>query len=98
MRSLARETRGRPYYTADIPFTNDIKVQLLERFYAAVSAFKYREVMAVARQLGVHERTVLRWKYRESFPRYDVAIGIIEWVRLGKPVTKRYQRDRHNLM
>lgn len=98
MRSLAPETRGRPYYTADIPFTNDAKVQLLEQFYAAVSAFKYREVMAVARQLRVHERTVLRWKYRESFPRYDTAMAIIDWVRQGKPMTRRYQRDKRNLM
>jgi len=92
---LTRETRGRPFYVADIPFTNDAKVQLLQDFYAAVATFKYRETMAVARQLGVHERTVYRWKYHESFPRYDIALDIIEWVRRGKPMTLQYQRQRH---
>jgi len=82
---------GRPYLVAVVPFSNSEKVQLLDDFYTAVGAFKYAECSALARALNVSIRAVYRWKYRERFPRWDVAIDVIQWVRAGKPVRKVYQ-------
>ena len=78
---------GRPYPVATIPLSNDRKVGLLEEFWGACADFRYREEMAVSRALGISDRAVRKWKYRESFPRWDIAIDIIEWVKLGKPMT-----------
>jgi hypothetical protein len=69
-----------------MPFSNARKVQLLEEFYGVCATFRYPEIMAVSRALGISDRTIRRWKYQESFPRWDIAIDVIEWVRMGKPV------------
>ena len=86
---LKAKRRGRPHLVAIIPFNNQRKVQLLDEFYAIVSTFRYPEVMAVSRGLDVHPRTVDRWKYRESFPRWDIALDVIEWHKQGKPVRRQ---------
>jgi hypothetical protein len=86
---MATARTGRPCVVADIPFQNQRKVQLLEEFYAACSTFRYRETMALSRALGVQPSTVENWKYQLTFPRWDIAVDIIEWVKMGKPVTKR---------
>ena len=79
---------GRPYSVAEIPFRNARKVALLDEFYRICATFHYPEQMALSRALGVNDRTVRRWRYRESFPRWDIAIDVIEWVNQGKPVKK----------
>jgi len=84
--ALATVGRGRPCAVAEIPFSNDRKVRLLEEFYGICSTFHYPEIMAVSRGLRVTPNTVERWKYRLSFPRWDIAVDVIEWVRQGKPV------------
>jgi len=84
--ALATVGRGRPCAVAEIPFSNDRKVRLLEEFYDICATFHYPEIMAVSRGLRVSQNTVERWKYRLSFPRWDIAVDVIEWVRQGKPV------------
>lgn len=84
--ALGAARAGRPYVVAVIPFNNERKVRLLNEFWGACESFHYRETMAVSRALGVEARTVERWKYKETFPRRDIAEDIIEWVRQGKPV------------
>ena len=81
--------RGRPCAVAEIPFSNARKVDLIEEFYRVCSTFHYPDIMAVSRGLRVSRNTVERWKYGLSLPRtWDIAIDVIEWVKLGKP--KRY--------
>ena len=84
--ALGTSRAGRPYVVAVIPFSNERKVRLLEEFYGACESFHYRETMAVSRALGVEPRTVERWKYKETFPRRDIAEDLIEWVKQGKPI------------
>ena len=84
---------GRPYAVAEIPFQNDRKVGLLEEFYGVCSTFHYLEIMAVSRALGVQPFTVERWKYKMTFPRWDIAIDVIEWVNRGKPIRKVSQSE-----
>ena len=82
---MATAGRGRPCSVAEIPFSNERKVKLLQEFYGACATFRYPEIMAVSRALGVHRATVERWKYQLTFPRWDIAVDVIEWVRQGKP-------------
>ena len=76
---------GRPCPVAEIPFCNERKTKLLEEFYAVCSTFRYRETVALSRALGVQTRTIENWKYQQSFPRWDIAVDVIEWVKMGKP-------------
>ena len=87
--ALATGGRGRPCAVAQIPFSNDRKLQLLQEFYAVCATFRYRETVALSRALGITPRTVQKWKYQESFPRWDIAVDVIEWVNLGKPIKMR---------
>lgn len=96
--ALGIKTRGRPYYEADIPFQNETKVQFLSQFYKVTAKFHYRDIMALSRKLGVHPSTVERWKYQVTFPRWDIAIDVIEWAKRGKPMNLVYQRDKHPTM
>lgn len=84
--ALGTARAGRPYAVAEIPFQNERKVGLLEEFYDACSTFHYREIMAVSRALGVTPVTVGNWKYKTTFPRWDMAVDVIEWVKQGKPI------------
>lgn len=77
---------GRPYPVALIPFQNSRKVALLAEFYDTCATFHYPEMMALSRALRISDRTIRRWKYQESFPRWDIAVDVIEWVRRGKPI------------
>lgn len=78
--------RGRPYFVADIPFENDTKLQLLDDFYKVTATFRYRDIMALSRCLSVHPSTVENWKYKVTFPRWDIAVDVIEWAKRGKPM------------
>lgn len=84
---------GRPYAVAEIPFQNERKVGLLEEFYGVCAGFHYREITAVSRALGVETRTVENWKYGLTFPRWETAIDVIEWVKRGKPIRKVLQSE-----
>lgn len=84
--AMATAASGRPRSVAQIPFSNRRKVELLDEFYGACSSFRYPEIMALSRGLGVSANAVERWKYRLSFPRWDIAVDVIEWVKAGKPV------------
>jgi len=83
---LGTSRAGRPCPVAVIPFQNERKVGLLEEFYGVCADFHYREIMAVSRALRVTPRAVESWKYREKFPRWDIAVDVIEWANQGKPV------------
>jgi len=91
---LPVETRGRPFYVADIPFDVTTRIQLMTEFYQVTARFKYRDIAALARCLGVHTSTIEKWKYRVSFPRADIAMDVIAWVQRGKPMTLTYQRQK----
>ena len=84
--AVATVGRGRPCAVAVIPFSNARKVELLEEFYGVCAAFHYPEIMAISRGLNVSPNAVERWKYKLSFPRWDIAVDIIEWAKRGKPV------------
>jgi len=88
--------RGRPYLVAIIPFNNEHKMALLDRFYGIVGTFKYQEIMQISRGMGVCPRTVDRWKYRETFPRWDTALAVIAWDEQGRP-TKRELPYRYGI-
>jgi len=90
--AVSSNAPGRPYYRADIPFRNETKVQFLDEFYGAIAKLTYREVMALSRTLSVHPSTIYNWKYRLSFPKYHIAIDIIQWSKRGKPLNKIYQQ------
>jgi len=92
---LGTETRGRPYYVADIPFDYDKRVKLMTEFYKVTAKFKYRDIVALSRCLNKHISTIEKWKYGESFPKTDgIAIDVIEWAKRGKPMNLVYQKDR----
>lgn len=84
---------GRPVYVADIPFENDRQMVLLDEFYSIAKRLRYRDIVALARALGMTERTVYAWHYGERFPRYDIMIDVIEWAKRGKPMRKEYQKS-----
>lgn len=92
------EKRGRPYFVADIPFNNSRKVNLISEFYKVCSKFNYRDIVALSRTLSVSERTIRRWKYKETFPRWEIAIDIIDWVNRGKPMNLVQQKDKRTTM
>ena len=84
---------GRPYFVAKIDFENDRTIELMDEFYRACSAFRYREMMALSRALGISDRTIRAWKYKETFPRWDIALQVIDWVKHGKPMEKVVSRN-----
>lgn len=57
-----------------------------QEFYAACSAFGYKDIMAVSRSLDVTPRTVRNWKYRKTLPQDGIVFGVVSWVREGKPI------------
>jgi len=86
--ALGTARGGRPCVVAVIPFNNARKVGLLQEFYAVCASFHYPEIMAVSRALRIHYTTVEKWKYRQSFPRWDIAVDVIEWNKNGKPMVR----------
>jgi hypothetical protein len=72
---MAIAGRGRPYFVAEINFDNDRKIELLDEFYKICSTFYYRDIMALGRALRVDHSTVERWKYKVTFPRWDIAVS-----------------------
>lgn len=86
--ALGTARGGRPCVVAVIPFNNERKVGLLREFYGVCATFHYPEIMAVSRALRVDHTTVENWKYKRTFPRWDIAVDVIEWVRNGKPMVK----------
>lgn len=92
--AIAINKRGRPYFVADIPFNNDTKMQLLHDFYKVTAKFRYRDIMALRRCLSVHPSTVENWKYKVTFPRWDIAVDVIDWAKRGKPMYLVHQRNK----
>ena len=90
--------RGRPYYVANIPFRNDRKLAFMDRFYKITATFHYREIKALAHAFNVSPVTIQNWKYKTTFPRWEIAYDVIDWYRRGKPVDKVYQRDKVTTM
>ena len=89
---------GRPYYVANIPFNNDRKMAFMDRFYKITATFHYREIMALAHAFNVSPVTIQNWKYKTTFPRWEIAYDVIDWYRRGKPMDKVYQRDKITTM
>jgi len=69
---------GRPYFVAKINFKNDRELGLRDEFYKVCATFHYREIMALSRALQISDRTVRAWKYKETFPRWDIALAVID--------------------
>lgn len=57
-------------------------------FRKACRTFRYRDIMALSRSLGVHRRTIERWRYCEAMPEIPVALTVLGWVEQGKPMRK----------
>ena len=93
-----KKAPGRPVYVADIPFENDRQMVLLDEFHSIAKRLHYRDILALARAFGMTERIVYAWHYGEPFPRYDVMIDVIEWVKRGKPMRKEYQNPPYYSM
>ena len=97
--ALGSTSVGRPYFEAAIPFQSDRANQCLDEFYNICASFHVQDVIQVSRGLGVTERTVRNWKYGVTFPKLDIALDVIEWDKLGRPLRKRYQsRGRQGVM
>lgn len=96
--AIGIEARGRPYYAADIPFKNERRVAFLHEFYKVTATLNYREIMALSRTLRVHPSTVQNWKYRVTFPKWDIAVDVIAWVKRGKPMYLVHQKDKVTTM
>jgi hypothetical protein len=77
---------GRPRYVAVIDESKDLAQPYYDTFYEICNTFKYRDIMALSRALGIHASTVEKWKYRKSMPAFATYLYVIEWVRLGKPM------------
>ena len=86
---------GRPYSVADIPFVLGKTQKLWDDFYNATKALNYKEQMALARYFEIHPNTVRNWKYRVTFPRYSIALDVIDWVKRGKPTILHPQSDKY---
>lgn len=76
---------GRPGRIALLNFQPDRAIDLLEEFREATSSFSYSDVHALSRALGISTRGIEKWKYGETFPDFNVAYQIIDWVNRGKP-------------
>ena len=88
------ETRGRPRSVADIDFKSNPAQFYYDEFYKACKPMSYREMMALARYLGIDIRTVYRWRSGESFPRnIGSMLVVLDWVREGKPIKQQTQRE-----
>jgi len=81
-----RVSKGRPYLKASIPFNNSRKLALLDEFYSVCQSLRSQDIIQVSRGLKVSERTVRNWKYRETFPRWDIAVDLIVWDEMGRPL------------
>lgn len=90
----SRYLPGRPAYYADITFGRDPDQPLFDKFYTVTRSLSYREMIGLARTLGVRPVTIWRWKTGQTAPRYGVMSKVIEWGEQGKPLVKR-QRDRY---
>jgi hypothetical protein len=90
--ALGSVGRGRPYYVALINMDNDRKLELMGEFDRVCSQFHYQEVMQLSRALGLNPNTIYCWKYKVTFPHWDIALAVIDWVKQGKPKEKTYQQ------
>ena len=79
---------GRPGLVAVVPFRNSRKMALLNEFYETCAAFRYPDIVALSRAFRMQPRTIENWKYKVTFPRWDIAVDVIEWVRAGKPTVR----------
>lgn len=78
--------RGRPRFVATLPFMADSELKFRDKFYGICATFKYREVMALSRALGICPRTIETWKYKERMPNFYTAMQVIEWNDRGRPM------------
>jgi hypothetical protein len=76
---------GRPHVVARLKPQADMELHLRTAFQEATAPFAYREVMALSRALDVTPHTVYNWKYGIKFPRFNIAMLVIEWVKEGAP-------------
>jgi uncharacterized protein YjcR len=85
---MAAPKTGAPYFVADFEFAPDALLKLRSDFNQACSSFRYRDIMALSRKLGVHPSTVAKWKYNMQYPNYDVIMQVLAWVNRGKPMKR----------
>jgi len=77
---------GRPRYVAELDDSKDPAIQFRERFYAACSTLRYRDIMALSRALNCSTRAIESWKYKEKMTDIGTALTVIEWIKQGKPM------------
>ena len=88
------ETRGRPFYVAEMPGVSKTSSRIYDDFYEVMRNINYREIAALARSLGMARGSVSNWKYCGYTPRLDICVDIIDWYKAGKPMNLVYQRDK----
>ena len=91
---LSVETRGRPFYVANIPALSRTSLRIYDEFFKVMRSISYREIAALARSLGMAHGSVSNWKYCGYTPRLDVCVDIIDWYKAGRPMTLTYQRQK----
>jgi hypothetical protein len=97
--SFASNGRGRPRYVADIDNTEDKALFLYDSFYEACRNLSYRDCVALSRKYKVSLRAVYAWRNCRNLPR-DIAIAlqIMEWVTLGKPMIQEQPGKAKSVM
>jgi hypothetical protein len=84
-------TPGRPIYKAVLPYDRDNLLELQTTFQRIAVRLRYREIVGLARTLGVHQCTVYAWHYGKRCPDFNTMLTIIQWDKDGKRVEKHYQ-------
>lgn len=86
--------RGRPRRQAVIDWCTDPAKFYYDRFYEACKSLSYSDCLALSYGLDISLRQVYNWRSSVCFPRdIGLALLVMDWVRLGKPVKLVSQRE-----
>lgn len=86
--SVITKPRGVPPGIAIFDFKETQSKKVNGEFWDACSQLYYGDWVAIARALGIHYKTVMKWRYKIQLPNYETRILIIEWVKQGKPIRR----------
>ena len=84
---LRGSRRGRPPYVAQLDLVHDPALEFYTSFYTVCESFRYRDIMALSRALGISASAIEKWKYGQRMPRIGTALTVLDWVSQGKPMT-----------
>ena len=86
---------GRPYWLAELP-DETLSMQIREAFYAIIDTLSYRQFMGLGRALFINPESIrTHYKTRKRFPGIEVAQRVIEWDKLGRPLTTRKTEESY---